>query len=104
MIQTISRDRDNPPETIITAPMRCPNCRDIVDGEEGCPYCPLCDDASCTNFAHQMSENRLCASCELDGWMEELKLRSMANPPDPKDMLEADVQVKLWTAWKELAK
>jgi hypothetical protein len=101
MIQTISYDRDSPPETIITAPMRCPNCQEVIDGDEGCPDCPLCADASCAKFAHPMSENKLCASCELDGWLEELKLRSRSMP-DPKETLEADVRVKMWTARKEL--
>jgi hypothetical protein len=66
-------DPGDPPEYASTNPMRCPNCKEIVDGDEGCPDCELCEGRGCQNFAHTCSENGLCAACEVEGLQEDIK-------------------------------
>ena len=78
---------------------RCEGCRMILsDDGDGCPDCKICTSKDCHNLVHDLSEHDLCASCELDGATEELRLRWMELPLDFAYTTQAEANVRIWEA------
>lgn len=95
---SLTGDRDQAPEYAFSKPVRCPDCGQMSDEEDGCPECRPCSRAGCTNKANPISEHHLCAADEYDGWLAELKESWSRLPLNFERTAECESQVRIWAA------